>query len=195
MRTTRFALVGVGNIGQGFLQIIAEKREFLRQRLGLQLLPVAAVDSGGAALNDAGLDVDELLRLKQTRAGVAAYPRFGQPGLAPLDALQRAPANLRRRSARMCWSRPSSRACGVTYPMPLCRRAVRDDVLPDSDLLGQLTLPGSGFFGCSRPHHLAIHQLHPASWSEFEIAQLSHGGSLYHAGQANGKGHEGRVSN
>ena len=124
MRTTRFALVGVGNIGQGFLQIIAEKREFLRQRLGLQLLPVAAVDSTGAALNDAGLDVDELLRLKQTHAGVAASPRFGQPGLAPLDALQRAPANLRRWSARMCWSRPSSRACGVTYPMPLCRRGV-----------------------------------------------------------------------
>ena len=94
MKTTRFVLVGVGNIGQGFLQIIAQKREFLRQRLGLQLLPVAAVDSGGAALNDAGLDVDELLRLKQTRAGVASYPGCGQPGMPPLDALQRVPADL-----------------------------------------------------------------------------------------------------
>lgn len=94
MKTSRFALIGVGNIGQRFLQILADKQQALRTRYGLQLVLVAAVDSGGAALSDAGLDIHEVLRLKQGGDSVAAYPRHGTRGLTVLNALDQAEADL-----------------------------------------------------------------------------------------------------
>jgi len=94
MKTSRFALIGVGNIGQRFLQILADKQQTLRTRYGLQLVLVAAVDSGGAALTDSGLDIHEVLRLKQEGRSVAAYPRHGTRGLTALDALEQAEADL-----------------------------------------------------------------------------------------------------
>jgi homoserine dehydrogenase len=94
VRTSRCALIGVGNIGKGFLQIVAQKQDLLRARYGLQLLLVAAVDSSGAALSDAGLDIQQVLQLKQSRRGLAAYPGFGVSGLAALGALEKAKADL-----------------------------------------------------------------------------------------------------
>lgn len=94
MKTSRFALVGIGNVGQRFLRIVTEKVEDLRARHGLQLTLVAAVDSSGAALNGEGLDIAEVLRLKQSGAGVAAYPRYGQRGMTALDALRQSKADL-----------------------------------------------------------------------------------------------------
>ena len=94
MRTSKSVLVGVGSIGQRFLQILMDKQETLNARYGLRLLLVAAVDSGGAALNDSGLDIHEVLRLKQTGTGVAAYPTNGIQGLTALDALEQAHADL-----------------------------------------------------------------------------------------------------
>ena len=93
-KTIRFALIGVGNIGRGFLRIIHEKHDALRERNGLELVPVAVVDSRGAAINDAGLDAAEILSVKAERKTVAAYPLYGVAGLAPLDALARVRADV-----------------------------------------------------------------------------------------------------
>ena len=94
MQTSKFALVGVGNVGRRFLQIVAQKEATLRDRLGLQLTPVAAVDSSGAAINEGGLSIAELLKLKGSGRGVAAYPDCGVSGLRALEALQRSKADL-----------------------------------------------------------------------------------------------------
>ena len=94
MRTSRFALVGVGNIGRRFLEILAKKQETLRARYGLQLVLVTAVDSRGAALNDSGLELEQIVRLKLAGDSVAAYPGYGTSGLTALDALERTPADL-----------------------------------------------------------------------------------------------------
>ena len=94
MQTVGFVLVGIGNIGRAFLRIISDKKESLCTRYDVALRLVGAVDSSGTALCASGLDIDEVLQLKQEGCGVAAYPRYGVPGLSALDALQEAGAEL-----------------------------------------------------------------------------------------------------
>ncbi len=94
MKTSRFALIGVGNIGQRFLRMVAQKQKTLSARHGLQLVLVTVVDSSGAALNDSGLDINEILELKHAGSSVAAYPRHGVRGPTALDALEQAEADL-----------------------------------------------------------------------------------------------------
>ena len=94
MKTSKFALVGVGNIGRRFLHIVAQKQETLSTRYGLQLVLTAAIDSSGAALSDSGLDIGEVLGLKQASRSVADYPCFGRRGLTALDTLKETHADL-----------------------------------------------------------------------------------------------------
>lgn len=94
MKTATFALIGVGNIGRRFLEILLEKQETLRSRYGLQLVLVTAVDSGGAALSEAGLDIEEIVRLKRDGRSVADHPVHGARGLTALSALAQRRADL-----------------------------------------------------------------------------------------------------
>ena len=94
MKTSRFVLAGVGNLGRGLLRILQQKSPELSARHGLQFTVVAAVDSSGGAVDNAGLDMEQVLKLKKTGEGVAAYPHYGQKGLTTLDALARADADL-----------------------------------------------------------------------------------------------------
>jgi len=94
MKTCRFVLIGVGNIGRRFLEILVEKQSTLQNRYGIQLTLIAAVDSSGAAIHESGLDLQRVVELKRTGEGVAAYPEFGVRGLAALSALERVHADL-----------------------------------------------------------------------------------------------------
>jgi homoserine dehydrogenase len=94
MRTSRFVLAGVGNLGRGLLRVLQQKAQALSARQGLQFTLVAAVDSSGGAVDHAGLDMAQVLKLKDTGKGVAAYPKYGQKGLTTLDALAKADADL-----------------------------------------------------------------------------------------------------
>jgi len=91
---TRFILVGVGNIGRRFLEIVVEKRGSLHARYGLELALVAVVDSGGAAFDPAGLDPVQVLQVKRAGGSMASYPECGVEGVGALEALQRADADL-----------------------------------------------------------------------------------------------------
>ncbi len=94
MKTSRFALAGVGNLGRGLLRILQQKVQVLSARHGLQFTLVAAVDSSGGAVDKAGLDMGQVLQLKETGKSVAAYAHNGQKGLTTLDALAKADADL-----------------------------------------------------------------------------------------------------
>ncbi len=89
-RILKIVLIGVGNVGRGFLTLMEMKGGLLRERYGLQLLLVGAVDTSGAALAPGGLDPGQLLELKAAGRGVAAYPVAGRPGMAPADAVRQA---------------------------------------------------------------------------------------------------------
>jgi len=104
MKTSRFVLAGVGNLGRGLLRILQRKAQSLSARQELQFKLVAAVDSSGGTIDTAGLDMEQLLKLKETGRSVAAYPeegvrtvaypRHGQKGMTTLEALAQADADL-----------------------------------------------------------------------------------------------------
>ena len=91
---TRLLLVGAGHVGRRFLELLVWKRETLRDRLGLECVVVGVADSSGAAVCSDGLDLREVVRLKEQGQGVAVYPGWGQPGISALAMVQTTPADL-----------------------------------------------------------------------------------------------------
>ena len=75
LQTVRLLVSGLGNIGRRFLQDLLDKSDLLRTRYGLEFRVVGAVDSRGAASDPEGLDLAEIVRLKETGQSVAAYPK------------------------------------------------------------------------------------------------------------------------
>ncbi len=103
MQEVRCVLVGLGNLGRRFCEIVVQKDALLRQRYGLALRLVAAVDSRGAAAAPEGLDWAEVARLKAVGRSIAEYPGAGRAGwraqevVAEVEAdvlLEVAPVNL-----------------------------------------------------------------------------------------------------
>jgi len=90
----RFLLIGVGNVGRRFLELLVRKREALRDRLGLELILTGVADTSGAAACTTGLDPRQVVQLKAQGQGVAAYPRWGRPGVPALEMVQTAEADL-----------------------------------------------------------------------------------------------------
>jgi homoserine dehydrogenase len=76
-KRVRLALVGLGNVGLAFLDLLNEKAEVLRQQYGLEFIVTGAADSSGAALGPAGLDIAGLRQHK-----TPAYPGGPRPGIA-----------------------------------------------------------------------------------------------------------------
>jgi homoserine dehydrogenase len=63
MKTYRMALIGFGNVGQGFTQIVAEKGEEMARQFGMEIRIVAVSDFQKGSLYDPdGLDPNALLQ-------------------------------------------------------------------------------------------------------------------------------------
>jgi homoserine dehydrogenase len=79
MRTVRFLLVGLGNLGRRFCEILPQKDALLRRRYGLDLRLVGVADSQGAAYDPViGLDPAQVARIKRAGGTIADYPGVGQ---------------------------------------------------------------------------------------------------------------------
>lgn len=94
MTTLRTILTGVGNIGRTFLEVVEARRERLRSRYGLTLVPVGLADASGTAADPSGLDVGAAVALKRQRRSVAALPGVGRPGQTALELLRTTEADL-----------------------------------------------------------------------------------------------------
>jgi homoserine dehydrogenase len=104
MKTHRLILAGMGNVNRSFLGILQSQAALLRQRYGLAFAVVGAADSGGAAIDPAGLDIAALLAMKRAGSSVATLPGVGRAGTSALDLarsldadalLEATPVNLR----------------------------------------------------------------------------------------------------
>jgi homoserine dehydrogenase len=93
-RQVRLLLMGVGNVGRRFLELLVRKRDTLRGRLGLELVLTGVADTSGMATCPTGLDPQQVVQLKTGGQGVAAYPRWGQPGGSALEMVQTTGADL-----------------------------------------------------------------------------------------------------
>ncbi len=87
-------LIGTGNVGRRFLELIIHKRDTLRSRLGLELVAVGVADRSGVAICPTGLDPQRIVELKTKGQGVAGYSRWGRPGVSALEMVRTAEASL-----------------------------------------------------------------------------------------------------
>jgi len=95
MRTIRFLLVGLGNIGRRFCVVLSEKDVFLRRRYGLDLRMVGAADSRGVAYDPVmALDPAKAAEIKQSGGTIADYPGAGRRDWPATDLVAVAQAGL-----------------------------------------------------------------------------------------------------
>ena len=94
MKRVRLILVGLGNLGRRFCEILVQKQSHLGERYGLDLALVGAADSQGAAYSPEGLDLAEIIRLKLSGETIARYPQAGRTGWSAIDLVSSAEAEL-----------------------------------------------------------------------------------------------------
>lgn len=89
----RIVLVGFGNLGKGLTRVFIQKADFLRETHGLTPRVVAAVDEFGAAVDENGLSLAQLLNAAEKRGTVSAY-KGGKRGKTALDVIERVEADV-----------------------------------------------------------------------------------------------------
>lgn len=94
MRTVRYLLVGLGNLGRRFCEILLAKAPLLATRYDLAFQLVGAADSRGAAYAPAGLDLATVVQLKAAGGTVGDYPGVGRRGWAATALVAEAEADL-----------------------------------------------------------------------------------------------------
>jgi homoserine dehydrogenase len=94
MREIRYVLVGLGNLGRRFCEVVQQREELLGQRYGLALKLVGAADSRGAAYDPGGLDLGTVVRLKAGGDTIGHYPDAGRVGWGALALVEAAEADL-----------------------------------------------------------------------------------------------------
>lgn len=75
MRVWRIGLIGFGNVGQGFVRILARKAGELERRYGFRFKVVGIADPvKGSVYDEAGLDPVKLIELVDSRGHIKDYP-------------------------------------------------------------------------------------------------------------------------
>lgn len=92
--TIRLLLVGLGNLGRRFCDLLVEKGPEVEARYGLRLLLVGAADSRGSAYDPAGLNPASISARKGAGQSVADLPGVGRPGWPAIDLIAQADADL-----------------------------------------------------------------------------------------------------
>ena len=94
MREIRFLLIGLGNLGRRFCELLVEKDVVLQERYGFALRLVGAADSRGTAYSPEGLSPALVAQLKREGRSIADYPDTGRPGESALALVMAAEADL-----------------------------------------------------------------------------------------------------
>ena len=90
----RILLVGLGNLGRRFCDILVQKGPQVEAGYGLRLLVVGAADSRGSAYDPAGLDLDQISAIKLAGATVADYPSLGSKGESAAELISHRDADV-----------------------------------------------------------------------------------------------------
>jgi homoserine dehydrogenase len=138
-REVRVVLIGLGNLGRRFCDLLTDKEGELSDRYGLRLRLVGAADSRGVAYDPAGLEPGRISALKQAGRSVAELSGVGRAGPA-LELLGRAEADL------LCEASPVNLRQGAEPGLTHIRLALQRGM--------HVVTPNKG------PLVLAYHELH-----------------------------------
>ncbi|HEC81717.1 MAG TPA: homoserine dehydrogenase [Thermoplasmatales archaeon] len=90
----KIAFVGFGTVGQGFAEILLEKKELLRERFGLNYKIVAISDMlKGSVYNPGGLDIKKVLDMVKAGKKLDDYPS-GVKGMDALTTIKETDSNV-----------------------------------------------------------------------------------------------------
>lgn len=92
-KRVRVALVGLGNVGRAFLELMPGKARLLAEQYDLELILTGAADSSGAVMDAGGMD-PTALRLHKERGGNASNFLGGVPGMSARKLAAQAEADL-----------------------------------------------------------------------------------------------------
>jgi homoserine dehydrogenase len=101
-RDVTLALIGLGNVGRAFLDLLVRKEAVLAQRYGLRLSVVAAADSSGGVWDPVGLDPAALLAHKRSGRGAGAFPVVRGATVLPGGGVRLDPVELVRMAQADC---------------------------------------------------------------------------------------------
>lgn len=83
--TYRLLLSGLGNVGRSFLGVLRSQEALLYERYGVRFSLAGCADSGGAAFDPAGLELNAVLAAKERRQSVATLAGAGRPGMGAVE--------------------------------------------------------------------------------------------------------------
>jgi homoserine dehydrogenase len=84
----RIILAGWGVVGKSLASIFLNRKKELEKKYGFRPRIVAIIDKGGSAINPKGLNLEEMLSLKNERGTVSASEQHGHPGMSTLEVLE-----------------------------------------------------------------------------------------------------------
>src|SRR5512142_2456338 len=96
--TVRLAMIGLGNVGRAFLDLLGSKAGKLWDDFGLRLIVTGVADSQGAVIDEHGLDYAALRAHKGAGRPVAEYPG-GVSGMSAVEMVNQVPADILLESA------------------------------------------------------------------------------------------------
>ncbi|MGQ9478537.1 MAG: homoserine dehydrogenase [Thermoproteota archaeon] len=89
----RILLIGFGNVGKAFLQLMEEERRRFR-RLGVDPKVVGIVDRGGAVISEDGVRASGMLAAKKEKGSVAYSEEGGYPNMSAVEAIRMVQPNV-----------------------------------------------------------------------------------------------------
>lgn len=147
--TVRIVLIGLGNLGRRFCDILVDKETDLAERYGLRLILVGAADSRGLAHDPGGLDPARISQLKEAGRSVAGYPGSGRSGTG-LDLLACAEADL------LCEASPVNLAQGAEPGLTHVRTALARGLHVVTPNKGPLVLAYRELRALANAHHVQL---------------------------------------
>ncbi len=90
----KLLIIGFGTVGQGFLELLIQKKEILKKEFGLEYLLVGICDMlKGSVLKNEGLDMEKVLGWAKEGKSLNGYPE-GKKGLDAIKSIEEAEATV-----------------------------------------------------------------------------------------------------
>ena len=90
----KFLIVGFGTVGQGFLELLIQKKDFLKEKFGLDYKLVGICDTlKGSVLNKKGLDMEKVLKWVKEGKSLNDFSE-GKKGLNAIEAIENSGASI-----------------------------------------------------------------------------------------------------
>ncbi len=90
----KISLIGFGNLGKGLTKVIEEKNKYLKKKSGINLDIVSVVDSGGAVINEDGIDIEKLVEISDEGESISELMANGNEGMAALDVIEKVDSDI-----------------------------------------------------------------------------------------------------